>query len=150
MAILMINHHARDQAADILAWPLCTVLDCGRERQGRNHVSEHLDRTDDADNDEWTAMLSRYDAALAKEHEERRRIAENPSGTENVSRWIQDMGWGKHFEGKDRPAIYPASLMPRARKARRQGQQNPTLGEMNPQPAPLGDSFDRVIGRFNR
>ena len=102
------------------------------EGQGHGHVSGDLDRADDADDGEWTAMLSRYDAGLAKEYEERRRIAENPSGVENVSRWVQEMGWAKHFDGRDRTAIYLASLMPRAHKARRQGQQNPTLGEVNP------------------
>jgi len=102
------------------------------EGQGHSHVSADLDRAHDANDSEWTAMLSRYDATLGKEHEERRRIAENPSGVENVSRWVQEMGWAKHFEGKDKTAIHLASLMPRAHKARRQGQQNPTLGEVDP------------------
>ena len=116
------------------------------EGQGYNHASEHLDGPDDTDDGEWTAMLSR----LAKEHEERRRIAENPSGAGNVSRWVQEMGWAKHFKGMDKTAIHLASLMPRARKARRQGQQNPTLEEVDPQLALLGDSFDRVIERCSR
>jgi superfamily II DNA helicase RecQ len=120
------------------------------EGQDDNHVNEHLDRADDANDGEWTAMLSRYDAALTKEHEERRRIAENPSGVENVSRWVQEMGWAKHFDGKDKTAIHLASLMPRAHKARRQGQHNPTLEEVDPQLTPLGDSFDRVIKRCSR
>jgi superfamily II DNA helicase RecQ len=118
--------------------------------QGHNHLIERLDRADDADDGEWTAMLSRYDAGLAKEHEERRRIAENPSGVENVSRWVQEMGWAKHFEGKDKTTIHLASLMPRAHKARRQVQQNPTLGEVDSQLALLGGSFDRVIERCSR
>lgn len=36
----------------------------------------------------------------AKEHEERRRITDNPSEVNNVSRWVQEMGWAKHFDGK--------------------------------------------------
>jgi hypothetical protein len=73
------------------------------EGQAHNYVNEQLDRADDANDGEWTAMLSRYDASLAKEHEERRRIAENPSRVEKYVKMGSGDGLGEVFrrEGQD-------------------------------------------------
>jgi hypothetical protein len=57
-----------------------------KKEQNRHHVSEHPNRTDDGNDNEWMTMLSSYDTALAKKHEKRRHIAENASGMENMLR----------------------------------------------------------------
>ena len=44
---------------------------------------------------------------------ERWRVADDPSGVENQSRWVQYMWWAALFDGKDKRIIYLASLMAR-------------------------------------
>jgi len=99
--------------------------------------------------DDWSTMLSQYETTWAEKRAERRRTVENPTGVENVSTWVREMGWAEHFERKDKTAIYLASLMARPANARiaARRRNDLTLGEVDPRLTQLGDSFDRVLKR---
>ena len=102
----------------------------------------------DTDGDEWTDMLQQYDEICDHEREERRRIVENPTGVENVSTWVREMGWAEHFQDKDKSDIHRASLMPTSAGSRAgRKRENAEVREQEQRLTRVGHSFDRVIRR---
>ena len=64
-------------------------------------------------NTRFQQMLLDYQKKHDERWIERRRIADDPSGVENQSRWVQYMRWAALFDRKDKRIIYLASLMAR-------------------------------------
>ena len=124
----------------------------GRVRQEDENGREDEDEDEsegengDGDGDEWMRTLREYDEVLERKREERFRVVENPWGVENVSTWVKEIGWAEHLEGKRMDQLHEASLMPKARERRSNGNRR----EIRPgdkQLIPLGESFNRVIER---
>ena len=92
-------------------------------------------------------MLLDYQKKHDKRWIERRRIADDPSGVENQSRWVQYMRWAALFDRKDKRIIYLASLMARPVGIRTatQRRSDESVGEVDPVLIRLGGSFDRVM-----
>ena len=78
---------------------------------------------------------------------ERWRVADDPSGVENQSRWVQYMWWTALFDGKDKRIIYLASLMARPVGIRTatHRQSDESLKKVDLVLIRLGGSFDRVM-----
>ena len=80
---------------------------------------------------------------------ERWRVADDPSGVKNQSRWVQYMRWATLFDGKDKRIIYLASLMARPAGIRTatHRQSDESLEKVDLVLIRLGGSFDRVMQR---
>lgn len=99
-------------------------------------------------------MLTEFKTELAEERAERRRLADNPAETENMSRWVKEIGWAEHFNGADRKDVHGAGLILRAVNARREQEQLSDHyvpgGEDDKQLTRMGKSFERMIERCTR
>jgi hypothetical protein len=109
------------------------------------------DNDDDGDDDTWARILDQHDATAAREREARRQVVENATRPEQESTWVREMGWARHLAGKDPGALYRASLMPTAARARagRQDRAAPAQ-EQEDRLHRIGASFERVMGRCVR
>jgi superfamily II DNA helicase RecQ len=99
--------------------------------------------------DEFQSILERYQAKYDAKRTRRREIADNPSGVENQSTWVREMGWAEHFDKKQIRQIYLASLMPRSANTRVPAyrRNDETMGEVDMVLMRLGGSFDRIMLR---
>ncbi|RYP13692.1 hypothetical protein DL765_006774 [Monosporascus sp. GIB2] len=98
-----------------------------------------------ADNS-WELMLATYGDSLAAEEERRRRTADGAGGVDVESIWVKEMGWAKHFEGKDLVELYEAGAGPVSGAARAR-LRDAAAREEQQRLARLGESFDREMAR---
>jgi superfamily II DNA or RNA helicase len=98
---------------------------------------------------EFQTMLERYQAKYDAKRTKRREVADNPTGVENQSTWVREMGWAEHFDKKQIRQIYLASLMPRSANIRvpAHRRNDETMGEVDMVLRRLGGSFDRIMRR---
>ena len=117
--------------------------------EAENFENEGEDRLEEPTNEQFHGLLTQYQAQYDAKRAERRRIADNPSGSENQSPWVKEMGWAEYFADKDKKTIYLTSLMPRPaqRRVADHRRNDETLGEVDAVLIRLGGSFDRVIDR---
>ena len=112
-----------------------------------HHIRGESDLVAEGADNPFRRMLLEYQKKYDEQWMERRRIADDPSGVENQSRWVQYMRWAALFEGKDKRIIYLASLMARPVGIRTatQRRSDESVGEVDPVLIRLGGSFDRVM-----
>ncbi|SLM36305.1 recq family helicase [Lasallia pustulata] len=109
---------------------------------------EHGSRITRVDKD-WEQMLKEHLGKLDQKEEERRGTVDNPTGAENVSIWVRELGWAQHLGEKNVMDLAQASMMPVSAGAR-SAVRDRARREREQRLAKLGDSFDRVIERCSR
>jgi orsellinic acid/F9775 biosynthesis protein OrsD len=82
--------------------------------------------------DVFHRLLRTYEKKYNAQWQERQRIADNPQGVENQSRWVQYMGWAGLFDRKDKRMIYLTGLMARRAGVRTPAHRQSDHGAMRP------------------
>ena len=102
------------------------------------------DHLEEPTNKQFRGVLTQYQAQYDAKRAERRRIADNPSGSENQSPWVKEIGWVEYFAEKDKKTIYLTSLIPRPaqRRVADHRRNDETLGEVDTILIRLGGSFN--------